>query len=335
MRGKTLESRIPNSECGNRVQSSAVERSRASSCFAIELFIFAFCILHSAFGATFSRDNIEVSITTSPEKVRLDRDFELILQWTAPEGLDVVLPKDFSDRLEGLKIEGSYEDEAVSANGLIQRTLHLRTRPVPAASEYRFAPFPVLYGNGQDWFPTKPIVFEAESLLKEGESVGGDVVVDLKPIWIMPSWKVIGRWALGALAALCGIGILYFVYRKVRRRIVIMRMAPRERALLELRELLDRHLPEKGETKRFYLLLTGIVRRYIERRHKVRAPELTTEEFLKEATQHPAFSSETLTRLREFLAAADMVKFAGIAASAETVEHSTAAARRYLEGERN
>ena len=112
-------------------------------------------------------------------------------------------------------------------------------------------------------------------------------------------------------------------------------MAPRERALLELRELLERRLPEKGETKRFYVLLTGIVRRYIERRHKVRAPELTTEEFLKEATQHPAFTPETLTRLREFLDAADMVKFAGITASAETVAGSTDAARRYLEGERS
>ena len=295
---------------------------------------FVFSFSHYALGVTFSRDNVEVSITSVPEKVRLDRDFELTIRWVAPEGSNVVLPKDFSDRLEGLRIEGSYEGEVLSANGLVQRSLHLRTRPVPAAPVYRFAPFAVRYGREENWFPTKPIVFEAESLLKAGESPASDVVVNLKPIWVMPSWKTIGRWGLYALAAVCGVAVLWFAVVKIRRRIRILRMAPRERALLELRELLDKRLPEKGETKRFYVLLTGIVRRYIERRHKVRAPELTTEEFLKEATQHTAFSPETLTRLKEFLNAADMVKFAGITASAETVAGSTDAAKRYIESEK-
>jgi hypothetical protein len=281
----------------------------------------------------FSRDGVTVSITHAPETVQLDKDFELTFTLSYPEGRVATLPQDFSDRLGGLSIEGEYEGETLVANGRVRRTVHLRTRPDPTVAEYRLAPFAVRYGVDQ-WFPTQAIVFRRESLLKPGEAPPEDIVVNLKKKWIPPTWRDVGRWALIALGAcLAGVAV-YILFRKVQRRVRVLRMAPRERALYELRELLAKRLPEKGRVKEFYVGLTAIVRRYIERRHKVRAPEQTTEEFLQEATHHPAFTVETLTRLREFLAAADMVKFAGITVSVETVTQSTDAARRYLEGEK-
>jgi hypothetical protein len=67
-----------------------------------------------------------------------------------------------------------------------------------------------------------------------------------------------------------------------------------------------------------------VVRRYVQRKYGVKAPHLTTEEFLRE------FQSDDL---RAFLESADMVKFAGVEATPEMADEATASARTYLEGD--
>ena len=73
-----------------------------------------------------------------------------------------------------------------------------------------------------------------------------------------------------------------------------------------------------------------VVRRYIERRHAVRAPNLTTEEFLEAAKGNPAFSPEAVAELKRFLESADMVKFAGVDATPEMADSATGRAKDYL-----
>jgi len=52
------------------------------------------------------------------------------------------------------------------------------------------------------------------------------------------------------------------------------------------------------------------VRRYLEDRFRLRAPEMTTEEFLQAAQQNPQLPREHRSSLGRFLTEADMVKFA-------------------------
>ena len=99
-------------------------------------------------------------------------------------------------------------------------------------------------------------------------------------------------------------------------------------------DLLRRALPSKGRFKDFYVELTMVVRRYIERRYAIRAPRQTTEEFLEAARNNRDFSVETLDGLRAFLAAADLVKFAGAEATPELADEAVGKARAYLEAER-
>lgn len=288
---------------------------------------------------TFGRDNVTLTLRAAPPQVSLQSDVEVTLELTHPETLEVSLPERFDDRFEGFRLEGAYEGESLVAGGTRRRVLHLRARPIPAAERYRIAPFavrvrdPALGEAGAAWFPTRPILFEVADLLKPGESVPDGVETSLQPIWVRPSARAIARWGACVVAAVAGLALLAWLAKKLRRRVVLARMAPRERALLELRELLDRGLPAKGRVKEFYVALTLVVRRYIERRHGVRAPELTTEEFLQEAAKHPAFSRETLARLRDFLDAADLVKFAGVAATPDAIAQSVASTRAYLENE--
>ncbi len=67
----------------------------------------------------------------------------------------------------------------------------------------------------------------------------------------------------------------------------------------------------RGLVKEFYLRLTGIVRQYVEDTTGIRAPEQTTEEFLRDMRARAVFSPERSARLAEFLEAADLVKYAG------------------------
>ena len=110
-------------------------------------------------------------------------------------------------------------------------------------------------------------------------------------------------------------------------------MSPRERALRELNELLARDLIGHGRVKDFYIELTMVVRRYIERRHAIRAPEQTTEEFLIAVRDDPRFRDDAGRKLGEFLKAADLVKFAAHRPSGEDVNAATSTARRYIEAD--
>ena len=74
-----------------------------------------------------------------------------------------------------------------------------------------------------------------------------------------------------------------------------------------------------------------IVRRYIERQHSIRAPEQTTQEFLDAIAGNPHFNRDTVRKLRDFLMAADLVKFAGYAPDTDTVDQSVTTARVYIE----
>ena len=74
--------------------------------------------------------------------------------------------------------------------------------------------------------------------------------------------------------------------------------------------------------KLFYVELTAIVRRYIERTKGIHAPEQTTQEFLQEISRRKDFPAEQSRRLRSFLEAADLVKFAAHQPREEDVEES-------------
>ncbi len=107
-------------------------------------------------------------------------------------------------------------------------------------------------------------------------------------------------------------------------------MSPIERALYELDKLLKKGLPGRGFYKDFYVELTMVVRRYIERQHGVRAPNLTTDEFLRAASSNAAFTKASLSELKAFLESADLVKFAGLEATPEMADGATGKAKNYL-----
>ena len=80
--------------------------------------------------------------------------------------------------------------------------------------------------------------------------------------------------------------------------------------------------------------LSAIVRRYLEQRYEIRAPELTTEEFLQVAIARPELSAEHRGLLRSFLERCDRVKFAGYRPDADESLATLKAARGFVEDTR-
>ena len=107
-------------------------------------------------------------------------------------------------------------------------------------------------------------------------------------------------------------------------------MSPIERAWVELDRLLKKGLPGRGRYKDFYVELTMVVRRYVQRKYGIKAPHLTTEEFLREFRDEGRGMRD---ELRKFLESADMVKFAGVEATPEMADEATDSARGYLKSD--
>jgi hypothetical protein len=172
------------------------------------------------------------------------------------------------------------------------------------------------------------MVFEVTRPAPAG--AGEDVVDRVDPVWIYPTFRSVATWFLVAVAAAGLVVLAVYLLRRVHRQVQLMRMSPRERALKELERLLARDLVGKNRVKAFYLELTMIVRRYIERAHAIRAPEQTTEEFLAAVADRTNFSRDVVATLKAFLQAADLVKFAAHRPPRDDIDRATDTARTYI-----
>lgn len=71
-----------------------------------------------------------------------------------------------------------------------------------------------------------------------------------------------------------------------------------------------RHLIAEGKHEQFVIEVSGVLRGYIEARFGLKAPTLSSEEFLFEAEQSALLDARWQDRLNLFLARCDRVKFA-------------------------
>jgi hypothetical protein len=150
---------------------------------------------------------------------------------------------------------------------------------------------------------------------------------------------------IASMIAVIGSGtILALRAARERKRIADQRSAYEE-AISNLEQLGRRGAPDAAGADDWFVELSSIVRRYLERRYEIRAPELTTEEFLLVATARPELAAQVAggraergedhrTMLSEFLERCDRVKFAGYRPDADESLATLAAARRFVDDTR-
>jgi len=135
-------------------------------------------------------------------------------------------------------------------------------------------------------------------------------------IAVAKRWHEIALWGSLALAALV---LLIFLWRRyLKKRADRLRgklpEAPARPAHLVALDELDRikslGLIEKGQIKTFHILVSEVVREYIQARFGVEAPEMTTWELMYELEDAGRVGSSVRGLIGEFLEACDLVKFA-------------------------
>ena len=121
-------------------------------------------------------------------------------------------------------------------------------------------------------------------------------------------------------------GSIIYIFRKKPAPVKL----PHETALEEL-EAARGNFSKNSDIKEYYTGISDCVRRYIERLFKLKAPEMTTEEFLGSLREATILSLDQKDLLKAFLNACDLVKFAKYTPARQEMESVFAAARKFIE----
>lgn len=134
-----------------------------------------------------------------------------------------------------------------------------------------------------------------------------DALRDIKPPLNIPNvWLWIVLAAVAAAMIMIAVGlILFFTLR--RKNVPLPPMIP---AHVRARHHLEDALALLSQPKPFCILVSDTIRFYLEERFDFRAPERTTEEFLRELGGTKLLLPEQKESLGDFLASCDLVKFA-------------------------
>lgn len=138
-----------------------------------------------------------------------------------------------------------------------------------------------------------------------------------------------------ALILIIAAAAALFIYLKNRKQASAAAGPPpsaaHETALRALKALMSKDYIKTGKIQEHYFELSNIVRHYLEDRFLLKAPEMTTEEFLLHLKQTEKLNTGQKSLLREFLSHCDMVKFARHLPAGPEITSSYEAAERLVE----
>ncbi len=282
---------------------------------------------------------VEARIRLEPKVPLIGDPVTLTLTVNAEKGVELLMPE-FGEALERFSIVDFVPRQSIDDQGRTIAVQKYRLQP-PASGKQAIPPILIEYVDRRPGQREAPEGYDAYERLIERLEVEVQSVVpknahaDLKP----PLGKLgprqpppAPRWpwlALALVVLACAVPVALKAFFAWRRR--ARRRSAYEIARGRLNRLLASPRPTAEQIDAFYVELSGIVRRYLEDRFELRAPELTTEEFLAAVGESPDLTGDHQALLREFLRQADLVKFAGVRPTEDDVESSIMAARRFLE----
>jgi len=136
-----------------------------------------------------------------------------------------------------------------------------------------------------------------------------------------------------AAAAVVALGALLTAWhmRRKKERPAPPPLPPHVLAYRELERLCAMNLVAQWRVKEYYVRLSDIVRRYIERRFGLRAPDRTTEEFLAEAVVSGLLDARARTLGGDFLEQCDLVKFARYGPTGDEITRAYSSAKKFVD----
>lgn len=178
-----------------------------------------------------------------------------------------------------------------------------------------------------------PVTLEVLSLVPEG----ADQLRDIRPqeavqFPFLQPWMIVGIVGLG----MAFVGILAYLIPPAWRWIAVRfekekkLPTPFQLAHGEFREIEMSDLPGRGNIADHYALISGVVRRYLEREYEVSAMDHTTRE-IGVALELTSVPSEDIDRITQLLNMADHAKFARFSIEVDSARDFTRKARDIVE----
>ncbi len=277
---------------------------------------------------------VQVTVEVEPAEARLSDEPTLTLTIRSQDGVDVVKPP-FGESLGDFLIR-DFREPLPKVEDEWQILQQVYTLEPTQTGELSIWPISVTFTDNRTDGDGREHTIQTEGLTVTVASVLADEVPsleNLKPMADPVELPTTGRRILWAtvLCLLLAVGGGLFVWRRLRRKAAeaVIPLSPQELAWLEFERLIQQNLAQE-DVKRFYVELTGVVRRYIERTTGVQAPEQTTEEFLSQISRDSTFGAEESQRLRGFLETADLIKFAAHQPRAEDIEEAFERAKAFV-----
>lgn len=130
---------------------------------------------------------------------------------------------------------------------------------------------------------------------------------DIKPPIDIPSgWG----WLWATITVLIALGFLYYLWRVLNEKRSRVPLIPPVPAHIRAKQKLAAALALLAQPKPFCIEVSDVTRQYLEERFNFRAPERTTEEFLRELAGTNLLTPDQKESLGRFLESCDLVKFA-------------------------
>jgi len=327
---------------------------------------------------------VKVAIEVTPAKAQLSDELTLTLSIDYEEGVTIQKPP-FGGSLGSFLIR-DFHEPAVKIHDGRELVRQIYTLEPTETGKMLIDPIGITFTDNRPNGDHRTHTIETESVALEITSILGDKAPSLgdlhpaaQPV-DLPTSASYWIWGL-AIAFPFIAGLAWWLLRRKRGEssVAARLLSPEEVAIRDLDALEQSGLAAR-DIKLFYVELTGIVRRYIEQTTGIRAPEQTTEEFLREISRgsfnkmyqnsplpqagegpgvradrfattrgtvpfslrenrdspqldhqdSPRRMMDDLARLRDFLEAADLVKFAAHMPRTEDVTESVRRARLFI-----
>ncbi len=287
-------------------------------------FIFLQICTYALAGA--EKDDIAVRASVDKKTIFIGDRIKYIIEVRSKKNIEVEFPKFQDDKIGSFDIKntGISTKSAIFGSRLFSNwyyiTIYSPGKPLIPSVEVRCRE-----KTQKDWAlkKTEPIGIIVESFLaKENKLLD---IKDIKgPIhFYQVSWAIV----IGALIILSSCVLLVVIYKKNKSAPVKL---PHETALEEL-EAIKGELATGGNVKEYYTKVSDCIRQYIERAFKIKAPEMTTEEFLSSLKNSSSLSLSQKDLLKVFLNACDLVKFAKYMPPRPEIDTIFVAAKNFIE----
>lgn len=292
-------------------------------------------LLILALGATvLAADSVPVAVKTmvAPERATIGTPLRYTIEVTADSDVEVIVeqPTEHVGDLDIIDF-GVEPKRTVDGKVVISRWFSLVgwkagdvELPAPGVRWRRGEAEPEAVATS----PTKVTLESVLATVPDTKDIRDIKGVEAAPADLRPYYLI-------AALLVAGLAIVWLVRRWRGRPTRARPVAPAPPAHVvaaqALFELSRRRLLHSGAYVEHYTTLAAIVRTYVEQRFGLRAPEMTTEEFLGVSARDARLAGPHRGLLGQFLGECDLVKFARHVPTVDDGERALVAATRFVE----